>query len=156
MCACRNPGSPPWRRNTRPCRIRKSVYVCRLVSELEANIHRTDYQKFINTHFDPASILRRYKNNKDELCIDRVVALNIAELLRRIKCLRDVLKKIDESDKDLYISDTVNNIMKNFNYTIQSYVDSDMYVYDMMYELNELHDKLKRTIFSITSDGVEV
>jgi hypothetical protein len=153
MCTYLNLGSPPWRRKTYPRMIRESVYVCRLVSELEANIHRTDYREFINKHFDPASILRRYKNNKDELCIDRVVALNIAELLRRIKCLLDVLKKIDESDRNLYVSDTVNNIMINFNSTIKTHVDSDMYVYDMLYELNELHDKLKRTIFNITSDN---
>jgi len=151
MCTYLNLGSPPWRRKTYRLMIRESVYVYRLVSELEANIHRTDYREFINKHFDPASILRRYRNNKDELCIDRVVALNIAELLRRIKCLRDVLKKIDESDRNLYVSDTVNNIMINFNSIIKSHVDSDMYVYDMLYELNELHDKLKRMIFSITS-----
>lgn len=123
-----------------------------MVSELEQNIDTDKYQKFITEHFDPASIIRKYRYNPNELCIDKVVALNIAELIRRIKCLRNVLKKIDESNKDLYVSDTVSRTMLKFNSTIKSHADGDTYEYDMLCMLIELHDKLTRMIFNIISD----
>ena len=154
MCTCfgSNLTSPPWRKKTYRDPIPESVYIFRMVSELEKNIYRAEYQEFITEHFDPASIIRKYRYNPNEFCIDRVVALNIAELIRRIKCLRDVLKKIDESDKDLYVSDTVSRTMYEFDSTIKSHADSDTYEYDMLCILTELHDKLKRMIFNIISD----
>ena len=154
MCTCfgSNWASPTWRKKTYRDPIPESVYIFRMVSELEQNIYRAEYQEFITEHFDPASIIRKYRYNPNELCIDRVVALNIAELIRRIKCLRNVLKKIDESDKDLYVSDTVSRTMYEFDSTIKSHADSDTYEYDMLCILTELHDKLKRMIFNIISD----
>lgn len=154
MCTCfgLDWASPTWRKKTHSGPIPESVYIFRMVSELEQNIYRAEYQEFITEHFDPASIIRKYRYNPNELCIDKVVALNIAELIRRIKCLRNVLKKIDESNKDLYLSDTVSLIMLKFNSTIKSHADSDTYEYDMLCMLTELHDKLKRMIFNIISD----
>lgn len=123
-----------------PCEI-----VSIILNYLRSNMHKVECQELIRQHFNPVHMLGEFANNPENMIVDKYVGLTIAELMRRVIGLLQILKKIGNTNKELYLSETINTIMYPYWRTIIKCGCNDTYAYTIVHSLYNLNTRLLQT-----------
>jgi hypothetical protein len=127
---------PIWRRRVVP--ISPAKIISDILRKLEEDIICDD------TDFNPVHILARYADHPSDLKVNEYIGFNMAELIRRIRCLMYMLKKIDTIDHGQYIwEDTIKIIYPHWQ-TILLCGKSKTYTYTIMDTLYNLYTRLMK------------
>ena len=133
------------RYSTRRIELSPFEIVSIILNYLRHNINTLECKELIRQNFNPVHMLGEFANNPEDMVVDKYVGLTIAELMRRVIGLLQILKKIGNTNKELYLSETVNTIMYPYWRTIIKCGRSDIYAYTIVQSLYNLHTRLLQT-----------
>ena len=142
----------PRRRRLINRQLRPAPLVAKILEKLESNITNSALQDEVNKNFNPVYILGKYNTNPEDLVVEGSVALTMAELLHRNRCIMCILKKIDDVRKELYLSETVAAVRDLYCGKIIACGSSDTYAYTMLKALYDLYNRLLQILEDLQID----